>query len=93
MSIREAFSLIVMLGRDSSSWTHAAVNKWRHPASREWQLFADLWDLTLMANSEKGSRSEYPRPWPKQSSALGANSALHPEKALALLHSMILKGA
>lgn len=45
MPYREALHLVEVLTKDPSSWLQAGVSGWAHPASREWFLSADLYDL------------------------------------------------
>jgi hypothetical protein len=52
MSIHEAARLAEILLHDPSSETAAAVQGWDYPISREALVNLDLFDLTLLANSD-----------------------------------------
>lgn len=63
---RESWMLLTQLLNDSTSHTFAAVAGWRYPFSPEARALADLYDLTVAANTEKKKRKRakpYPRPW------------------------------
>lgn len=69
MTWGEAWALTNALTADPTSRIGAAVNGWRYPMSREALILADLYDLTLTANTDRKKRGRikpYPRPW-KQS--------------------------
>ena len=66
MSWREAWLLANELACDPSSRVAAAVNGWRYPFTHEAKILADLYDLTITANTDKKKRGRikpYPRPW------------------------------
>lgn len=60
---------------EPGSHTSAAVSEWRHPASMEWLIAADLYDVFVAANTQRGKRPEYPRPWQVIKSRLGKATA------------------
>jgi len=65
MSLREAWVLTQELCKDPSSHVGAAVAKMKHPWSYEAAVLADLYDLTLAANTDQKARAKtkpYPRP-------------------------------
>lgn len=64
MSFGEAWRLVRILLGDPSSQVAAAAMRWEHPWSREAAVLADLFDLTVAANTRKPARDTYPRPWP-----------------------------
>ena len=60
----EAIYLTAILMRDPSSWVSCAKSGWKHPASREWIVIQDLYNLTMAANSNKKKKLyTYPTPW------------------------------
>lgn len=63
----EAIYLVSMLMRNPQSWLQAAHNGWKHPVDHNWMILAELFDLTLRANS-KTKPKPMPRPWPDQNS-------------------------
>lgn len=66
MSWREAWWHTNTLATDVTSHVCAALNGWRYPFSHEAKVLADLYDLTLSANTDKKKRGRlkpYPRPW------------------------------
>lgn len=68
----EMWSLVSELVSDPTSHTCAAANGWLYPLSREGASLANLYDLTLMVNTEKSQRRKikpHPRPWKDQDSA------------------------
>lgn len=63
---REAYSLTLELLRDPTSHLAAAVAGWRYPWSREAAALADLYDLLVVANTDRKHRGRiepYPRPF------------------------------
>lgn len=67
MSWREAWNLVAVLVKDSSSQVGAALAGWDAPRSVEWLLFADLYDLQH-ASKAKRKPKPYPRPIPDKAS-------------------------
>lgn len=65
ITFREAIALVSVLQVDPTSWLQAAMNDWKHPASFEWMMLAQLTDVTLAVNS-KNQPKPMPRPWPDQ---------------------------
>lgn len=59
----ETIYLVSMLMRNSQSWLQAAKNEWKFPVDTNYQVLAELFDLTLRANS-KTKPKPMPRPWP-----------------------------
>ena len=59
----EALYLIAILLKDTTSWVTAAKSGWKHPASREWIVTKDLFDLT----PEPSSITEASAPLPSES--------------------------
>jgi hypothetical protein len=65
MPIAEAARLARQLLADPSSHLCAAVNEWEFPASREYLVLAEQFDLLHRVNAEHPGRVEaYVRPWP-----------------------------
>ena len=58
----EAIMLISVLSRDPASWLGSARQGWSRPASYEWQVAADNFDLLARVNSKRPPKG-YPRPW------------------------------
>ena len=58
----EAGVLVMSLLKDPESWLHATIANWEYPVTREWVLFADLWDLQAQSKSKKRIKP-YPRPF------------------------------
>ena len=54
--------LVSVLRRDPSSWLGSAIENWDRPASYEWQILADNFDLLARVNSKRPPKG-YPRPW------------------------------
>jgi hypothetical protein len=78
MSWDEAYDLARGLLADPTSRLAAARAGWDHPLSREAMIFADLYDLTVAANTDrrKGKPKPYPRPFkPKGKGARHATAA------------------
>lgn len=68
MSLQEAVSLTRTLIGDLTSHVGAAVQGWQYPLTHEARAAMDLYDLTVMVNTDPKKRSQiekYPRPWPK----------------------------
>lgn len=66
MTWAEAYDLTTELGRDPTSHVGAALAGWQHPYSHEALILADLYDLTLSANTDRARRGRirpYPRPF------------------------------
>jgi hypothetical protein len=61
ISWREGTHLVEALTVDPSSLLAASLGEWKHPASHEWMVLANIYDLTLRLNSKKGNTME--RPW------------------------------
>ncbi|MPZ66165.1 MAG: hypothetical protein GEU83_11840 [Pseudonocardiaceae bacterium] len=67
MTYAEAWRLTTELAADPTSRVAAAINGWDHPFSQEAAILADLFDVTVAANTEPKRRNQtrpYPRPWP-----------------------------
>ena len=90
ITYREAVLLVAALHRDPSSWLHAAMAGWNRPASYEWQILADLFDLTYRANS-KSRPKPYPRPWTNKVTRVGGNTDIPQQDIRAALDAMRLK--
>lgn len=66
MSWDEGFDLAQALMADPTSHLRAAKLGWAYPWSHEARALADLYDLTLAANSDRKKRRKakpYPRPF------------------------------
>ena len=83
----EAYLLVAQLLKDPSSTIYAAANEWDYPLSREGLMLADLFDLTLQANSSKKSKFRYPRPFVQGGKRLGRTRRPR-EEVLLLLGQM-----
>lgn len=65
-----------------------AMNGWKHPASSEWMLLAQLTDITLAANS-KTRPKPMPRPWPdKDTTRIGGDTTIPQNEILEILNRM-----
>lgn len=62
VTLSEVARLVVILRSDPSSAIAAALEGWDYPISREALLIADLYDLTVLANSD--SKKGRPKPHP-----------------------------
>ena len=87
VSFNEAYLLTAQLLKDPSSAIYAAANEWDYPLSREGLVLADLFDLTVQANSSKKIRVQYPRPFVQGGKRLGRTKRSRKE-VLALLGQM-----
>jgi hypothetical protein len=67
----ETRHLVSALVCDPSSHTAAALAGWSHPWPIEAWLLADLFDLTLQANTTKRNPKRYPRPNDEQPKTFG----------------------
>lgn len=73
ISWKEAIYLTSILLINPESWLQKAKNGWKHPASYEWMMLADLIDVTIRANSKKKTKPVQ-RPWPDPNqSKIGGN--------------------
>lgn len=92
MTYGEAWRLVGILAGDPTSQLSASAAGWDHPWSHEAALLADLWDLTVAANTSGKSRREpYPRPWPTTGTATrtrGDAGGRSPDEVRAILASM-----
>ncbi len=61
--------LLDVLRRDPTSWLQVSINGWKHPASYEFQVIADLFDVQHMSKAKKAKPRE--RPWSKAKTKLG----------------------
>lgn len=59
----EAIYLTAGLMKEPTSTLQAAHNKWKHPASLEWIVSTQIYDLLAAVNS-KNKPKPYPMPWP-----------------------------
>jgi hypothetical protein len=59
----ETIYLVSMLMRNPESWLQAAHNDWKYPVDHNYMMLAELFDLTMRANS-KNKPKPMPRPWP-----------------------------
>lgn len=77
--------------RNPESWLQAAANGWKHPVDHNWMVLAELFDLTLRANS-KNKPKPLPRPW-KDANTEKVGKPIHSREAiLRNLESMNPKG-
>jgi hypothetical protein len=60
---------------EPSSRLQAVVAGWEFPASREWLVFADLYDLQ-MAKASKRKPKPYPRPFDKSKTRIGGTKKI-----------------
>jgi hypothetical protein len=86
ISWREATHLVEALTRDPSTSLAAALGGWRHPASLEWMMLANIYDLTLRLNSKKGST--YERPWESVSTRIAPTRLRTREQIDGILNKM-----
>jgi hypothetical protein len=86
VSWREAVYLVEALTRDPSSMLCAAIGDWKHPASFEWMMLANLFDLTLRLNSKKGDTMD--RPWTKSSTRVSPSRKRSREEIDGILNKM-----
>lgn len=63
VSFDELYLLVQVLAKDPSSWLQAALHDWKHPASYEWIMLANLYDAYANVNS-KNKHKPVQRPWP-----------------------------
>jgi len=88
VSWREAIYLTNMLLMDPESWLQKSKNGWKHPASYEWMLLAELVDITIRANSKKKTKP-IQRPWPDENqSKIGGSTKLSKADVLNRLKKM-----
>lgn len=62
MSWHEAFLLVTILMKDTSSWLQAAYNEWTHPVTPEWIMLVQQFDAFAMVNS-KNKPKPTKMPW------------------------------
>lgn len=92
----EMWDLISALMNDPSSTLCAAANGWDYPISREAITLADLYDLTLSANTSKADRPKikpHPRPWGDQEANKSSRPTVSQEVIRAALANRGHKGA
>lgn len=53
ISWREAYLLVIVLLKDSTSWLQAAYNDWSYPVSMEWVMLVQQFDAFAMVNSKR----------------------------------------
>jgi hypothetical protein len=73
--------------KDPTSRLQAAKNGWKFPASQEWALLAELYDLTVRINSKKKPKP-LPRPWPSSNSKKIGSTTADPKQVLRNLERM-----
>ena len=90
VSYLETIYLTAILMRDPSSWLSSAKQGWKHPASREWIVVQDLYNLTMAINSSKKQKLHtYPTPWEKSKGRkVGNTGERSQEEILARLEKM-----
>lgn len=66
VTLEELLLIVEPLLRDPTSWTHAAIAKWKHPITHEWAVLAATYDLLAQVNSKRKPKP-FPRPWPDPS--------------------------
>lgn len=85
---KEAVYLAQALLTDTSSLSQAALHGWKYPASREWMMLTELYDLTVRIHSKGGKAKPVPRPWPNQDAKRAGNSTHSREAVLRNLERM-----
>lgn len=85
--IREACLLLRALLEDSRSRVAAQAAGWKHPATREWMMLAQLHDAVIDTTPglKDASRYHMPRPWPAKGEKLGGSAKRTAAEALAIL--------
>lgn len=86
ISWREGVHLVEALTRDPSSTLCAAISDWKHPASYEWMVLANIFDLTLRLNSKKGDTME--RPWSHSANRIAPRGNRSREEIDSILNKM-----
>lgn len=76
VSYLEAWHLVQSLRKDPSSWLHAAMAGWDHPASREWTVLAQILDVTYSSKVKRTLFKPWPRPWPDTKSKIGGKKTV-----------------
>lgn len=79
--------LVSVLMRDPTSWTQAAKNGWKHPASFEWMVLAQSFDLLYAVNS-KNKTKPLPRPWPDANAKRSGKPAVEESRVREILDAM-----
>jgi hypothetical protein len=88
VSWHEAWLLTQQLLADPTSHLAAALAGWDYPASRETLALADLFDLTVAANTDKrkrGRAGRYARPFPLRDAARSAKPGVDQARVRAAL--------
>lgn len=75
LSYDEMYQLVLMLVVDPSSWLNSAMGGWKFPATREWMLLADQFDLAHQQASKRRVKP-MPRPWPRSNSKIGGKKTV-----------------
>jgi hypothetical protein len=86
ISWREGTHLVEALTLDPSSLLAASLGGWRFPASHEWMVLANIYDLTLRLNSKKGKPME--RPWENVTSRIAPSRIRSREEIDSILKRM-----
>ena len=77
MTWGESVRLTQVLLGDPTAQVATSVAGWAYPASREALTLADLYDVTVRANSKRHAKvSAYPRPWDKPKAATWGRTRL-----------------
>lgn len=83
----ETIYLVSMLMKNPQSWLQAAFNGWKYPVDHNYMVLAELFDLTMRANS-KNKPKPMPRPWPDSNSQRVGKTAHSRESILRNLERM-----
>ena len=75
MTWGEAWRLFELLAIDGSSQIGAAMSGWTQPATRTDLTLRDLYDLQHRSKAKR-KPEQYPRPWDKKTSRVGAGTSL-----------------
>lgn len=88
VSYSEAMLLVMMLIRDQSSWTYAALAGWTSPATPEFVVLTEVWNLLAAVNSGKKKPKPYPTPWADANTKRLGKTRVSRDEAIRRLNTM-----
>lgn len=80
--------MVQALFKDPSSRLQAAYSGWKNPATFEWMLLAETFDLLVKVNSKSGKAKPIERPWPRNDQQKIGNTTRSRDEVIAALERM-----
>lgn len=89
VDLRELWPLLAMLLQRPDSFFHAAVFRWKHPASLEWMRLTDVADILRQTAAGKKRVKPIDRPWPDRAQVRKGGKGKNQRRSLAEVRALL----